>query len=526
MKNQMSRFLLASTFAFTLVMTGCGSQTSTPAPGQNAAPAAATTNNATAEKVLTIANGSDMLSFDIHDHSSASTEAIHVNIFNYLLKHDAEGKFVPDLAESWENVNPTTWRFKLRQGVKFQNGDPFTAADVKFTLERVAKDEKLSEHSNYDEIQEVKVVDDHTVDVITKNADPILLNRLSRSGSSMLPSKYIAEKGWEEFLKNPVGTGPYKFQEWKRDDRLVLVKNDGYFGDKPKWDKVIFRVIQEDSTRVAELMTGGIDVALNIPPSDEERIESNEGTSVITGPSQRVMTMEVRVTPGRVTADPRVREAIDLAIDEKAIIDNLYAGKGTPTQTRVTPGNFGAHIGLYNKYNYDPERAKQLLAEAGYANGVDVTFTAPSGRYLKDKETAELVTAMLTEVGFRVKLELMEWSAFNERLSARKMDELFMVAYGNSMFDAALALDRVTIARTKDRTDYTNPEVEALYKAASQNMNPTERLKQFEKIQEIVAKELPQIYLLQMDSTYGVNDRIAYKPRVDEMLYVDEITLK
>jgi peptide/nickel transport system substrate-binding protein len=304
------------------------------------------------------------------------------------------------------------------------------------------------------------------------------------------------------------------------------VKNDAYFGDKPKWDKVIFRVIQEDSTRVAELMTGGIDVALNIPPSDEERIESNEGTSVITGPSQRVMTMEVRVTPGRVTADPRVREAIDLAIDEKAIIDNLYAGKGTPTQTRVTPGNFGAHIGLYNKYNYDPERAKQLLAEAGYANGVDVTFTAPSGRYLKDKETAELVTAMLTEVGFRVKLELMEWSAFNERLSARKMDELFMVAYGNSMFDAALALDRVTIARTKDRTDYTNPEVEALYKAASQNMNPTERLKQFEKIQEIVAKELPQIYLLQMDSTYGVNDRIAYKPRVDEMLYVDEITLK
>lgn len=526
MKNQMSRFLLASTFAFTLVVAGCASQ-STTVPGQNEVPeSASTTNNATEEKVLTIASGSDMLSFDIHDHASAATEAIHVNIFNYLLKHDAEGNFVPDLAESWENVNPTTWRFKLRQDVKFQNGDPFTAADVKFTLERVAKDEKLREHSNYDEIQEVTVVDDHTVDVITKNPDPILLNRLSRAGSGMLPSKYIAEKGWEEFLKNPVGTGPYKFSEWRRDDRLILVKNDEYFGDEPQWEQVVFRVIQEDSTRVAELITGGIDIALNIPPSDEERIESNEGTSVITGPSQRVLTMEVRVTPGRVTADPRVREAIDLAIDEKAIIDNLYAGKGTPTQTRVTPGNFGAHTGLYNKYSYDPERAKQLLAEAGYADGVDVTFTSPSGRYLKDKETAELVTAMLTEVGFRVKLELMEWSAFNERLSARKMEELFLIAYGNSMFDAGLALDRVTIERTKDRTDYTNPEVEELYKAASQNMNPTERLKQFERIQEIVAEERPQIYLLQMDSTYGVNDRIAFHPRVDEMLYVDEITLK
>lgn len=516
MRNHLSRLLMAFTFSFILVMAGCSSKSST----------TATNNNDTAEKVLTIANSSDMLSFDIHDHSSASTEAIHVNMFNYLLKHDAEGEFIPDLAESWENVNPTIWRFKLRQDVKFQNGDPFTAADVKFTLERVAKDEKLSEHSNYEEIQEVKVVDDYTVDVITKIPDPILLNRLSRSGSSMLPSKYIEEKGWEEFLKNPVGTGPYKFSEWKRDDRLVLVKNDEYFGDKPKWDKVIYRVIQEDSTRVAELLSGGIDIAQNVPPSDEERIESNEGTSVITGPSQRVMTLEVRVTPGRVTADPRVREAIDLAIDEKAIIENLYGGKGTPTLTRVTPGNFGAHLGLYNKSNYDPERAKQLLAEAGYADGVDVTFTSPSGRYLKDKETAELVTAMLTEVGFRVKLELMEWSAFNQKLSARKMDELFLLAYGNSMWDAALALDRVTIERTKDRTDYTNPEVEELYKTASQNMNPDERLKKYEKIQEIVAEERPQVYLLQMDSTFGVNERISFKPRLDEMLYVDEVTLK
>lgn len=529
MKKRLAGIGLAAVLALSAALVGCSSQSTTttePKQQQTASGTTAPAAGDTGEKVLTFASGNDIVSFDIHDHNNTSTEAVHVNMFDYLVKKDRNQKVQPDLATSWEIINDKTWRFKLREGVTFHNGDPFTAEDVKFTLERVAQDQKLLEYGNYKQIKEVKIIDPHTIEIITNESEPVLLNRLSRLGSGILPSKYIKEKSWDEFLKSPVGTGPYKFQEWKRDDRLTLVKNDQYFGDKPKWDKLVFRAIPEDATRVAELLTGGVDVAVNIPPSDLERVESNEGTHPVTGPTQRVMMLSVRNTPGTVTENPKVREAIDLAIDDKAIVDSILAGGGTPTRTRVTAGNFGANPDLYNKSLYDPERAKKLLAEAGFPNGLDLTFSATSGRYLKDKESAELIQAMLGEVGIRAKLDLLEWSKFNETYKAKKFNEVFMIAYANSMFDASLAFDRLTTERAKGETDYSNPEVDKLLKEAEKNMNLEEREKQYKKVQEIIAEQRPQIYLYQLNANYGVSDRINFEPRLDEMLFADEITKK
>ena len=286
----------------------------------------------------------------------------------------------------------------------------------------------------------MKIIDEHTVDIITNGPQPALLKRLSRLGSGMLPSKYIGEKGWDEFQKNPVGTGPYKFKEWVRDNHLSLVKNPEYFGNAAKWDELNFRVIPEDATRVAEVMTGGVDLAVNIPPADMERVESNDATHTAESPTQRVIQLTVRTTKGTVTEDPRVREAIDLAIDKQGIIDSIYLGAATPTRTRVTPGNFGAKLDLYGKSLYDPERAKELLKEAGFENGLELTFTASSVSS-KDKETAELIAAMLGEVGIKVKLELLENSAYQDKFKGKKFNEIAMVPFGNSMFDAALAFN-------------------------------------------------------------------------------------
>ncbi|MEJ8543696.1 ABC transporter substrate-binding protein [Brevibacillus borstelensis] len=525
MKKRIAGMGLAAILALSAALVGCSSQSSSPAQpsGKKETTQPAAQNG---EKVLTIASGSDIVTFDIHDHNNTSTEAVHVNMFDYLVRKDAQQKVQPDLAAEWETVNDTTWRFKLREGVKFHNGDEFTAEDVKFTLERVATDNKLLEYGNYKQIKEVKVIDPHTIEIITHAPEPVLLNRLSRLGSGILPSKYIKEKGWDEFLKNPVGTGPYKLEKWVRDDRLTLVKNDEYFGEKPKWDKVVFRSIPEDATRVAELLTGGVDIAVNIPPSDLQRVKDNDGTDTKQGPTQRVMQLTLRLTPGTVTENPKVREAIDLAIDKQAIVDNILAGGGVPTRTRVTPGNFGTNLDLYSKTLYDPEKAKQLLAEAGYANGLELTLNATSGRYLKDKETAELIQAMLAEVGINAKLELLEWSKFNEKYKAKKFDEVFMIAYGNSMFDASLAFDRLTSERAKGESDYSNPELDKLLADGEKNMNMEEREKQYKQAQEIIAEERPHIYLYQMNANYGVSDRISFEPRLDEMLYVDEITLK
>ncbi|PTM59057.1 ABC transporter substrate-binding protein [Desmospora activa] len=478
------------------------------------------------EKVLTIARGADMVSFDVHNHNNTSTEAIHVNMFNYLIKLDENQEPQPDLAESWEQKNDTTWEFKLKENVKFHNGDPFTAEDVKFSLERVAKDQSLLEHTSYKQIKEVKVIDDHTVEIITHNPDPVLLNRLSRLGSSMLPSKYIEEEGWDQFLKQPVGTGPYQFEEWIRDDRVVLKKYDDYFGEKPKWNQVVFRAIPEEATRVGELMTGGVDIVENTPPSDIERINGNEGTHVQEAPTQRVMMLVVRMSEGNVTADPKVREAIELAIDNQAITDNILQGAGTPTRTRVTPGTFGANPKLYDKYEYDPKKAKQLLKEAGFEKGLKLTLSATNGRYLKDKEIAEMIAAMLSEVGIQVKLDMLEWSKYNEKYQGKKFDELYMIGYGNSMFDGGYAFERLSPEVAKGETDYNNAEVEKLLEQAMENMDEKEREQQYQKVQELVAADRPHIYLHQVKGIYGVNDRINFNPRLDELIIADDIELK
>lgn len=529
----MSKKVLVVLMTFILVLAACSSgsgggkqesQGNSSNQGIQETPKAE--GNENKSKKLVIANGSSMSSFDIHNHNSAGTEAIHVNMFNYLIRNQGTLGFAPDLAESWEIVDDTTWSFKLKQGVKFHNGDELTAEDVKFTLERVSRDESLREYNAYRTIKEVVVKGDYEFDIITHSSEPILLNRLSRIGSGILPKNYIEKEGWDEFLKKPVGTGPYMLKEWVKDDKVVLVPFKDYFGGEPKWEEVVFRTVPEDSTRVAELLTQGVDIIENVPPTDIQRVESGENTSIAVAPTQRVMMLVLRTKGNYITADPRVREAIELAIDKQGIVDNLLEGYGTITRTRTTPGNTGANEALYNVDVYNVERAKQLLKEAGLENGAELTLSATNGRYLKDKETAELIAAMLEEIGIRVKLEVLETSAFTQKHTEKAFGDMFMISFGNSMFDASLALQRLISERAAGETDYSNSRIDELFKAAETNMNLEERAKQHQEMQEIIAEERPDIYLYQYEAIYGVNDRINFKPRLDSMYYVEEIELK
>lgn len=524
-KRALTRGLIVL-FAGMLILAGCSSSGgSNTTPGTDSGTTAGTkteTPAAGGEKVLTIANPTDIESFDVHNNNNTFSEAVMVNVFDYLLKNDSAQNRQPSLATSWEQLDELTWRFKLRDDVKFHNGDPFTAADVKFSLERVAKDSALKQHTYYKDIKEVNIIDEHTVDIVTNNPDPIMLNRLSRMGADILPAKYIEENGIEAFLKAPVGTGPYKYSSWAKDDRVELVKNDSYFGGEPKWDKVVFRMIPEAATRVSELLTGGVDIAANVPSTDMERITSSGKASIEQATIQRVLHVLMRTGEGSVTADPKVREAIELAIDNQAIIDSIAGGAGIPTRTSVTPGNFGADPSLYNQYIYDLDKAKALLKEAGYESGPKLTFSAGSNY----KEVAEVVAAMLTQAGFEVNLEILEPSKFSETYNAKKFKELFLLGVGNSLFDASNNYNRFLVENAKGETDYNNPEVEALLQAAAKTMNPEEREQQYQQVQQHIANDRPTIYLYQMKGIYGVNERIQYTPRLDEMFFAEEIALK
>lgn len=492
-------------------------------------PSGQSTGSATGDKdssTLTISLGPDMLTWDIHNHTTTATEAIHVNVFDYLLMRDTEGEIQPHLAKEWKQVDDTTFEFKLTEGVKFHNGDDLTAEDVKFTLERVAKDETLKSHGDFDTIKEVKVLDPLTFQIITNEPDPMLISRISRQASGILPKNYIEEKGMDEFLKSPIGSGPYKFKEWKKDSQITLVKNDDYFGKKGEWDEVVFRAIPEDSTRVAELLTDSVNIIANVPPSDWKRINDSENSQIANGPSNRTYMLFLRTQEGWPTSDVKVRQAIDYAIDDKALVETLLDGGGTPTLTRVNPGNIGFEESLYDKYNYDVGKAKQLLEEAGYKDGVTIELAGPTGRYIKDREVMQLIAGMLEEAGIHTEMNLLQWSSFTELRDQEKFKEGYLIALGSSFFDAGQALDYYGTERSASINGYSNKEIDKLLQEANTSLDPAVRTEKYQEVQKIASVEMPIIPLFQVDQFFGVTDGIEYAPRLDELIYIPDVHKK
>lgn len=475
---------------------------------------------------LTLSLGPDMLTWDIHNHTTTSTEVIHVNVFDYLLMRDAEGEIQPHLAKEYKKVDDNTYEFTLNEGVKFHNGDELTAEDVKFTLERVAKDETLKSHGDFDTIDEVKVLDPLTFQIITNEPDPMLLSRISRQASGILPKKYIDENGMDEFLKNPIGSGPYKFKEWKKDNQITLVKNEDYFGEKGEYENVVFRAIPEDSTRVAELLTGSVDLIANVPPSDWDRVNNSDNSTIVNDSSNRTYMLFLRTQEGWPTSDVKVRQAIDYAIDDKALVDSLLDGGGTPTLTRVNPGNVGFEESLYDKYNYDIDKAKQLLEEAGYSDGVTIELAGPTGRYIKDREVMQLIAGMLEEAGIHTEMNLMKWGPFSELRDQEKFKDGYLIALGSSFFDAGQALDYYGTERSASINGYSNEKIDQLLEEANTSLDPEEREKKYQEVQKIASEEMPIIPLFQIDQFFGVNKSVDYTPRLDELVYIPEVHKK
>ncbi|ACB86338.1 ABC transporter substrate-binding protein [Natranaerobius thermophilus] len=507
-----------------LILTACGGEVDEEAGGKNDEQGSKEEAlEVEYEDRLTIGMGTDMVTFDIHDHNNTSTEAVHINIFDYLFRQE-DGEIQSELVSKHEIIDDETWKFKLKEGVKFHNGDELTSKDVQFTFHRVIEDSSLTEHSNYNQISEVEVINDYEFYIHTEDPEPALLNRISRMGSGILPKDYIEEEGWDHFLDSPIGSGPYEFVEWERDNRVVLNPFEDYYGDYDSpWEEVVYRVIPEDSTRVSELLTGGVDLAVNVPPTDWDRVDDNQGTLISTGDSNRVMLLILNHEEGRPTEEQKVREAIDYAIDNEALTESILDGQGTPVRTRVTPGNTGYNEELYDDYRYDPDYSRELLEEAGYSDGVELKFHAPQGRYLMDSDVSEMITGMLAEVGINADLNLLEFSQFADKYLGNENEDLMFLGLSNSMFDAAHALRNFHSEQNTERTYYENERVDELLEKAESNMDFEERKEQYQEVQEIVAEELPYVYLYQQKDSYGINNRIDFEPRLDEMIYIPEI---
>src|ERR671924_1959738 len=330
----------------------------------------------TKDDTIVYALQSDIPNWDPPNSVLRESIILGYHVFDHLAARDVKtNKVGPSLATSWRTLDDTTWEVKLRKGVKFHDGTPFTAKDVKASFDRVLDEKnKLTARGNHAKIKSVEVVDDHTVRFKTDGPYPLFVERMT--ALVMQSEKAIKDKGHEWMQENPVGTGPYKLVRWSKKQEHLLVRNDDYWGAKPAFKHVRIRIIPEQATQIAELISGGVDVIKAVPPDQMDVINKSGQARTSTSPILRTAMLQLDQA-GRAGPNPfqdrRVRQAANLAVDMDAIIKHVLNGLGDRTATVVNPMAFGFDPNL-KPYKQDLAQAKKLLAEAGFPNGVDVLF--------------------------------------------------------------------------------------------------------------------------------------------------------
>ena len=336
------------------LFSGCGTET-----GSNSTSQPAQSSGETV-KTVTWASTSDITGLDPRNGNSTITASILASLYSTLVKTDPQGQIVCDAAESYEQVDDTTWHFTLRQDVYFTNGTQMTADDVAYTINSLRDSEKHYALSGDFSFMQVEVLGDFEFNIITDYAFPSLPLRLNYI--KIVPSAYVEEVGDEGFAAAPIGSGPFKFVSWEKDQKVVLEKNPDYYGEVPQIDQLVFRVIPEAADRVAALQAGEVDIICNIPTTQAEYLESLDGISVVGQPSTRVVWLQFNLVGGPTPLDDvRVRQAINYAVDRDALIAGVLDGYAVKVASISTPEYEGYDPNVQG-YTYDVEKAKQLMA--------------------------------------------------------------------------------------------------------------------------------------------------------------------
>lgn len=470
---------------------------------------------------LVVAEGVEIGQLDPHKARSMQDISYGNAVFDTLLRlHDK--KVSPGLAVSYKVIDNKTWEFKLRKEVRFQNGEPFTAKDVKFSLDRLIDPAtKNPFRSLYLTIEKTTIIDDHTVVVNTNRPDPILDKRLCLT-AWIIPSSWIEKDGIEAFLKKPFGTGPFKFVKWVKNDHLTLEAFKNYWGGRPKVDQIIMKPIPEAASRVAALETGEADIITNIPPFLIPRLEQESGIGIQSVLSGRIIlvNLNTREDGQEPLKNQKVRQALNHAVDKKLIIEKILMGSAKARATILTNYHFGFDPS-FKPYPYDPEKAKKLLTEAGYGNGFTLDFVTPSGRYLMDKEVSEAICGMLSKVGVKTDLRVMEFGNFVKGLLGREHKGAYFVGWGNTLDDAEGTYSNFFVEEAP-ACIYKTPiaeEVARLIKEARVEMDKEKRKKIYKRIQELTLVDAPMLFLYQLKDNYGVRERVkGFKARGDERI--------
>lgn len=466
---------------------------------------------------LVISTASDAISLDPAGANDVPSFDVQNNIFERLVSYDQNMELQPGLAESWEQIDETTWEFKLREDVTFHDGSEFNAEAVKANIERI-KDPEVAAPAAYllDMINEVVVVDDYTVQFKTEFPYSGLPSNLSHSVSGMISPEQIREDyaamGEGESVgsvinANPIGTGFLKFEEWQPGQLIRLVKNEDYWGEPAKIESVTFKVVPEDLTRIAELETGDTHISNSLSSSDVSQIESKENLSVLQQGSLALDYVGFN-TSKEPFNDQLVRQAITMAIDKDQIINGIYEGYAQVAEGPLPPNVYGYDENVEG-LSRDQGKAKELLAEAGYQDGFTTTLMTNDTRERMDIATN--IQSQLAEIGITVEIEVLEWGAYIEKLDAGEQ-EMFILGWSNSTAHADNTFYPLfhsdNLGASGNTVFFENSELDTLIEEARQAQDEAEQLELYKQAEEMLVDLAPMAYLTHKDYLLGVRDEV------------------
>ncbi|PWK69001.1 peptide/nickel transport system substrate-binding protein [Aminobacter sp. AP02] len=484
---------------------------------------------AMAEGKLTVSTPQDPGSWDPIDTFLVQWAAVATNIFDGLTYRGPDLKLVPGLAESWEELDEgKRIRFHLRKGVTFHNGEPFNAEAVKFTFERLLGEQgaKGPQRSNYVSIDSIEIIDENTVDMKLKAPDPVLLTKLAGYGAMIVPPKYIAEKGEDFFNANPVGTGAFKFVSYAPKVNIQLAANPDYWGGAPKLSELDFRFIAEPSTAVAELQAGRVDLVLppTIPIGMIDVIKNDSKLELVSVPGPTVDALRFNTKSG-ITADPKVRKALIMAVDRATIIASILAGEASQIASFQGALSFGYDPEM-KPLPYDPEGAKALLAEAGVKPGATVQIDI-RGNDATMNEVAQVIASYLQMVGITATIKPYETNVLlNDIIPQGKTGAMFQQKWGGWTFDYDNTAYSMYHSGEKWNPYDSDPEMDKLLESQRPLTDRAERERILKDIAKYAADRALELPLYNSNAIYGINKRVqGFVPAPDTRLKLNEVSV-
>jgi peptide/nickel transport system substrate-binding protein len=508
--------LLAGMIAVAATACSSGSQSSSTA-------ASGTASETIPDKKLTIGLEADATTLLADTDVNATTDVQIRNIYEPLVDRDPEtGKFVACLATSWKNVDDNTWDFTLRKDVKFSNGDPFNADAVKYSVEYILdKNNKSSYLSRWSEVKAVNVVNDYEIQIVTSAPYPTFLQRVYGDLLIMDPVS-IKKTGLTAASTAPVGTGPYKVKEWKRNQDLLLTANENYWKGKPAITNVEYRYIPEFSDRLAAFLNGEIDLFSNVPVDSVDQVKGNANAKVASVSAARVDYVGFNTfKSGSPVQNEKVRQAINYAIDIPSLLKNVLNGYGTQITGPLATDN--QDYAKTTGYPYDPDKAVSLLKEAGYdPSGITLTFDTPNGRYPMDKQVSQAIAAQLQKIGIKVKVNINEWASYLAKCRQRSQGDMYFMGWGPS-YDGQTTIQNL-FTKSAPYSAFYDADAESAINAADALVKQSDRKAAFAKIQTMLVEKAAWVPLWQQTNIYAVNKDLNFTPKDDESLKAYEMS--